>query len=346
MKVLGFRLELSFAIGAVFFLLPQASSYAQSGAQMFSDKQINLYIGFGYGGSYDYYGRLVARHLGRHLPGRPTIVAQNMPGAGGIQLANFMYSVAPKDGTALATTTQSVATEGAIGKTGVSYKAEEFNWIGRVTDVVDVVITWQDSRVKTIEDAKIYEFPFASTGPGSPTDSYPRLLNGLIGTKFKIIGGYAGGAAVTLAFERREVDSVLKSWSELSVSKPDWIEQKQINILFQGSSKRAPYLANVPTIAELGITPLDKQVLEFNVSGAVVGRSLMAPPGVPSDRVKALRTAFSDMVSDSAFLAEIQKAKVPLAPLSGENLQQLIAQSVNVSKEVIEVTKKLTGIKK
>lgn len=318
-----------------------APSYAQSAEQAFRGKTVNIYIGFAPGGGYDFYGRLVARHLGKHIPGNPNVVAQNMPGAGSFKAANYLYAVAPKDGTAMGIVTQTIALEEALGTKGVLYKSAEFNWIGRATAIVEVSLTWETSKAKTIEDVKHNVIPVAGTGSGSPSEGYPKLLNGVAGTKFKVITGYTGSTGGMLAMERGEVDGALTSWNTLRLTKQDWLKNKKINLLVQYTLEREPDLADVPTIVELGTTPLDKKVLTFYASGAAVGRSFAAPPGVPADRVKVLRAAFDDMLKDPAFLAEIEKTKAEFRPLSGEKLQTLIADTANVPKDVLEKTKSI-----
>ena len=315
------------------------SAYAQSTEQFYRGKTINVYIGFAPGGSYDYFGRLLARHYGTHMPGHPNVIAQSMPGAGSFKAANYIYSVAPKDGTATGIATQTIALEEALGTPGVMYKSAEFNWIGRATAIVEVTLTWQTSKAKTIEDAKLYETPVAGTGSGSPSEGYPKLLNGVAGTKFKVITGYPGSTDGMLAAERGEVDGALTSWNTLRISKQDWLRDKKINLLVQYTLEREADLAAIPTIVELGKTDLDKQVLAFYASGAAVGRSFMAPPGMPADRVKAMRTAFDDMLKDPEFLDEINKAKAEFKPMSGEKLQELIASAANAPKEVIDKTR-------
>ena len=235
--------------------------------------------------------------------------------------------------------TQTIALEEALGTPGVMYKSAEFNWIGRATAIVEVTLTWQTSKAKTIEDAKLYETPVAGTGSGSPSEGYPKLLNGVAGTKFKVITGYPGSTDGMLAAERGEVDGALTSWNTLRISKQDWLRDKKINLLVQYTLEREADLAAIPTIVELGKTDLDKQVLAFYASGAAVGRSFMAPPGMPADRVKAMRTAFDDMLKDPEFLDEINKAKAEFKPMSGEKLQELIASAANAPKEVIDKTR-------
>jgi tripartite-type tricarboxylate transporter receptor subunit TctC len=308
---------------ALAVLLPGVA-LAQNSEQFYRGKTVNLYIGFSAGGSYDYYGRLVSRYIGKHLPGNPTVVAQSMPGAGSFKAANYIYNVAPKDGTAMGIVSQTMALEEALGTPGIKYKSANFNWIGRVTNIVEVTLTWETSKAKTIEDAMKYVTQVASTGPGSPSMGYPLLLNALAGTKFKIITGYTGSTAGMLAMERGEVDGALTSYNTLNVSKQDWLKNKKINLLVQYTLERSPEMPNVPSVVELGKTAEGKQMLGFYAGGGEIGRSFLATPGIPADRVKVMRAAFDATMKDPAFKAEIDKSKAEFNPLPGEKLQKLI----------------------
>jgi tripartite-type tricarboxylate transporter receptor subunit TctC len=310
---------------AILAMLMPATAMAQSAEQFYKGKTVNLYIGFSAGGSYDYYGRLVARHIGKHLPGDPTVVAQSMPGAGSFKAANYLYNVAPKDGTAMGIVSQTMALEEALKTPGIKYKSADFNWLGRVTNIVEVTLTWETSKAKTIEDAMKYETPVASTGPGSPSMGYPLLLNALAGTKFKVITGYTGSTAGMLAMERGETDGALTSWNTLKVTKQDWLKNNKINLLVQYTLERSEELPKVPSVVELGKTAEDKQMLGFYASGGEIGRSFLATPGIPADRVKVLRAAFNATMKDPAFKAEIEKSKAEFNPLPGEKVQKLIA---------------------
>ena len=311
-------------------LMP-AAAMAQSAEQFYKGKTVNIYIGFAAGGSYDYYGRLLSRHMGKHLPGQPNVVAQAMPGAGSFKAANFVYAVAPKDGTAMGIVSQTMALEEALNTPGIQYKSAEFNWIGRVTNIIEITLTWETTKAKTVQDAMIHETPVASTGPGSPSMGYPLLLNALAGTKFKVITGYPGSTDGLLAMERGEVDGALTSWNTLKVSKQDWIQNKKINLLVQYTYERSPELPNVPTIVELGKTDEDRAMLTFYASGGAIGRSFLATPGIPADRVAALRAAFDATMKDAEFVDEIAKSKSEFNPLPGAQVQKLIADMAKAS---------------
>jgi tripartite-type tricarboxylate transporter receptor subunit TctC len=297
---------------------------AQSPAQFYQGKTISLYIGYGAGGGYDIYGRLVARFLGHHIPGQPTVVPQNMPGAGSIRAANYIYNVAPKDGTALGIVTQTVALEEILGTAGVQYKAADFRWIGRVTSNMDVLVVWHASKVKSIEDAMAHEIPLA--GPGSGL-FIPRILNNVVGTKFKVITGFSGSNESMLAMERGEVEAVSTSWTQLKTSKEDWLKNKTVKIVVEYAPRRSPELSDVPSMVELAKTDGQKQILSLYATASEVGRSIFTTPNVPPDRVQALRDAFEAMVRDPKFLAYVKQTGAEFDPMPGAELQKMIDQA-------------------
>ena len=290
-------------------------------AALFENKSIELVIGYASGGGYDVYGRLVARHLGRHLPGSPVIVPRNMPGAGSITAANYIYNNAPKDGTTIGIVTQTLKEEELLETPGVRYETGKFGWIGRVTSNVNLSVTWQTSKVKTIDDAVKYEFPVASNliaGVG------PTVLNNVVGTKFKLINGYAGSNEGMLAMERGETEGAMTTWDTLKVSRKEWLKEKKVNILVQYAPERHRELPTVPAMVELAKTTEDKQILELFSAAASIGRSFVAPPGLSSEQTQALRAGFQGMLKDPQFLAEVEKLNLDFDPLSGEQLEKLV----------------------
>ncbi len=307
---------------------------AQSPAEFFKGRNINVYIGFSPGGSYDFFGRLVARHIGKHIPGSPTGVPNSMPGAGSFTAANWLYSAAPKDGTAIGIVSQTMAIEELLKNQAVKFKAAEFNWIGRATNIVEVTFVYAKSKAKTIADAKLHEIPVAGTGPGSPSVGYPLLLNALAGTKFKVIGGFRGSTEGMLAAERGEVDGGLTSWQTIKVTRKAAYDSGQLRVLVQFAPQREKDLP-VPAVVELASNDADRTLLTFYASGGEVGRSFLAPPGVPADRVTAIRRAFDAMMKDKEFIADVDKAKAEFSPMTGEKLQKLIADTASVSPAVV-----------
>jgi tripartite-type tricarboxylate transporter receptor subunit TctC len=267
------------------------------------------------------------------------MVPQNMPGAGSLKLANYLYNVAPKDGTALGTITQSTPQEEALGTQGISYRSTQFNWIGRITSNVEINVVWHTSGIKTIADAKKKETVLAGTGPTTPSEVFPRVLNKVVGTKFKVVGGYGGSSEGVLAMERGETMGALLSWASLKATKQDWLTDKKVAILVQYAVQKHPDMPGVPTMVELGETEDARKILAFYASGAEIGRSIMAPPGIPVERVHALRAAFDAMVQDPKFLSEIKKANLEFDPLSGENLQKIVEDARNIPSDLVERAK-------
>lgn len=307
-------------------------------AEFYKGKQITIYIGYAAGGGYDLYGRLVSRHIGKHIPGKPRLVPQNMPGAGSLKLANYLYNVAPKDGTALGMITQSTPQEEALGTPGINYRSAKFSWIGRVTSNVELTVVWHTAGVESIRDAKSKEVIVAGTGPTTPSEVFPKVLNGVVGTKFKVISGYGGSSEGVLAMERGETMGALLSWASLK-TKQDWLSNGKIKILVQYAAQRHPDLSNVPTMVDLGETEDDRRLLAFYTSGAEVGRSVMAPPAIPGERVRALRAAFDAMIKDPEFLSEVKKADLEFDPISGEKLQQVVEEAANIPAQLVERAK-------
>ena len=279
--------------------------------------------------------------MGKHIPGNPTVVAQSMPGAGSFKLANWLTSVAPKDGTAMGIVSQAVALEEALGSQGVQYKSADFNWIGRATSVIEIMMTFGDARAKTIKDALSREVLIGGTGPGSPSEGYPKLLNAGAGTKFRIIAGYPASAEVLLAMEKGEVDAAFTSWGSLSAYHQDWLDQKKVHLLVQGTVARTTELPDVPAVGELGNSPEDRQMLQLYASTADIGRAFIAPPGLPAERVATLRAAFDATMKDPEFVAEVVRAKVEFHPGTGLEMQKLIEKTAATPPGIIARMKSL-----
>ena len=320
---------------AAFALVRVPSAAATQPEPFYKGRVINLYIGFAPGGTYDFYSRLVARFIGKHIPGNPTVLVHSMPGAGSFQAANFLYAVAPKDGTALGMITQNAAIEEVLRSPGVQYRAAEFNWIGRVSSILEIHFTWK-TRAKTIHDVMQHETVVAGTGPGSPTEGYPKLLNALAGTKFKVISGYPGTTQGMLAMERGEVDGALTSWHTLNRTRRGWLDNRDINLLVQYGFERHREVPDVPAMMELAGTAEAKQVFAFYLSNARVGRALVATPGIPAERVKILRDAFDAMLKDADFRAEIEKSQSEFDPAPGAQVQTFIADTASVPPAIAE----------
>lgn len=308
------------------------SGSADAQQNFYAGKQINYYIGYAPGGGFDLYARLLAKHIGNHIPGKPAIVPQNMPGAGGLKAANYMYAVAPKDGTVLCTTGEGTPLEQVLNTAGIEYDAAKFNWVGMMTPHYTIFFTWHTSPSKTFADVQKRETVFGSLGSGS-SDYFPRALNNLAGAHFKLIAGYRGSADVLLAVEREEVEGGFGLWQDIRERKSDWIKEKKISPIIFLSPKRVPEFPDVPLVNEVATTPENKAILDLLATGEV-GKSVFSTPGVPADRVAMLRKAFDDSIADPAFKADAQKSNTYIEPMNGEELQKYVERVVSVPKDV------------
>jgi tripartite-type tricarboxylate transporter receptor subunit TctC len=316
---------------------------AQAQEPFFARKTITVSIGYTAGGSYDLYGRLVARHLGKHILGQPTVVAQNMPGTGSLKAAAYIYEVAPKDGTALGVVVESAALEQALGNPAAQYDAARFTYVGRVATSNNIFMQWHSSKVQSMEDSKKFESSLAGTGPGSIAETVPRLLNALAGTKFRLVSGYPASNEAMLAMERGEVEGASSSWAAVSVGKKEWLRDKKIRIILQTAPERTKDVPDAPALPEIGTSMEDKQVYQLYASGSAIGRAVIAPPDLPPERARILREAFNAMVKDPDFVADIQRLNVELEPLPGERVQELIVRTLNVPPSVRERAKVAFG---
>jgi tripartite-type tricarboxylate transporter receptor subunit TctC len=323
-------------LALAFLLVLAGSAAAQSVEDFFRGKTITLTIGTGPGGGYDLYGRLVAAYIGRHIPGNPSVIAKNMPGAGGVAMLNWLYTVAPKDGTQLAAAPQALAIEQVLGAPGLQYDARSYTWIGRCAPVVEVMYTSAKSPTRTIDDARLRETVMGGTGPTSPTITYLTMLNVLAGTRFKPISGYPSTTEVNLAMERGEVDGSIKAWASVKADNPDWITEKKVNFLMQFAIDKPPELVQVPLMTEIARTADDREAMGFYAAGNAMGRSIFATPGIPADRTAALRAAFLAAMADPTLLAEAGKRQIDIDPLSGEDLQKLVDKTLGVSPAALE----------
>jgi len=309
---------------------------AQTPEQFYAGKTIDFVIGYPPGGSNDVWARLIARHIGKHIPGKPNVVPKNMPGAGSFLAVNTVYSVSPKDGTVLAIGAPTTALDERLGTQGVRFKTAELNWVGRVDSLINIVFMWHTSKVKTFADAQKYESTLSGTGAGSTVSIYPTVMNNVFGTKFKLIMGYKGSADAQLAVERGEVEGHSTAWVAVKVGHPDWRPSKKISILVQFSLKPHPELTDIPTAVSLARNDEERQILSAIVAAAEIGSAFFTTPGVPADRLTALRRAFDATMRDKDFLAEVERTKLTVSPMKGEDLQQLVKQVSALSPAMLE----------
>jgi tripartite-type tricarboxylate transporter receptor subunit TctC len=320
--------------------LTSAQAVADPIEDFYRGKRVTLVIGYGTGGGYDTYARLFARFVGEHIPGKPTVIAQNMPGAGSRGAANWLYNVAPKDGTVIATLSQTTPTDQALGQSGIQFDARRYNWIGNMVVVNNILFVSAASGVRTIDDARKKGITLGATGASSPSVLYPQVSNNVLGTKFKIVSGYPGGGDINLAVERGEVDGRgSDSWASMKANNARWLREKTINILFQIGPRREADLADTPLWSELGESDEQRQILDVLSGDVAVGRPILTAPDVPAERVAALRLAFDETMRDPKFVAAAEQAGMVLNPLGGEELQRIVARVTNPAPEVLAKVK-------
>jgi tripartite-type tricarboxylate transporter receptor subunit TctC len=305
-------------------LAPASPAIADPVADFYRGRIINLMIGVNVGGSYDRDARLVARYLGSHMPGNPTIVPQNMIGGGGIVMANFLQSIAPKDGTSIGMIPNTLVVNQLVGMAAVRYDMGKFHWIGSIMPTAhSAMVAWHASGITSIADARRAQVTAGASPKGSFLYAMPALLNEFLGTRFKIVAGYQGIASVYLAMERGEVDALGITWGEFKVEKSDMVRDHKVRILVQ-SAPNADELPDVPTVDELARDAADRGPMDFLLSGNALGRPLAAPPGTPPERVEALRTAFADTMRDPRFLHDVEASRTEFGPIAGDTLQHAV----------------------
>ena len=320
---------------ALLTLCPIAQAEAQNPAAFYKGKSVDLYIGYSAGGGYDVYARALARHMGRFIPGNPTIVPKNMPGAGSLVLANWLYNVAAKDGTAFGMIGRGTAFDPLLGSAKAQFDAAKFNWIGSMNDEVSVCVAWHTSGIAKLEQVMQNELTVGGTGPAADTDQFPKVLNATIRTKFKIIPGYPGGNDIDLAMERGEVMGRCGwSWSSVIATHKSWLDEKKINVLVQLSLSKHADLPNVPLVMEFAKTDEQRQIFKLVFARQPMGRPFLAPPGIPAERTATLRKAFMDTMKDPGFLAEAEKMKLEINPVSGEAVQAILQDVYQTPKSI------------
>lgn len=309
---------------AVMIALPTAG-WSQSPAEFYKGRNVDLYIGYSPGGAYDLYARLVARFMGKHIPGNPTIVPKNMAGAGSLVLANWLYNVAPKDGSAFGVIGRGTAFDPLLGNQKAQFEGPRYTWLGSANNEVSVCVAWHTSGLTKFEELLTRELVVGGTGAAADTDQFPRIMNGVLGTRFKIVAGYPGGNEVGLAMERGEVQGRCGwSWSSVKTTHPRWYEEKRIHVLVQLALEKHRDLPDVPLVIDLAKNDEQRRILELIFARQVMGRPFLAPPGIPHERAEVLRKAFMDTMRDPEFLATAEKTQMEITPVSGEKVEKLV----------------------
>ncbi len=300
-------------------------------------RALTIIVGTAPGGSYDLYARIASRHFGKYLPGNPNVVVQYMAGANSRAMARHIYAIAPRDGSTLGMPLNTMPLSQMLEPKTTEFNAAEFNWIGAVASPANVLITWHTSGVTTIEEARQKEITIGATSAGTSQDIYPALANNLVGTKFRIVMGYRASTEVNVAMERGEVQGRgANAYQAYKFQNPEWLRDKKINILFQMGQQRDPQLPGVPTLMEYAKNQRDKEIISIMATTESIGRPFAAPPGVSSDRIALLRKALSELVKDSAFLADNEKAQLEVSPVPGDVLQKRVEGLIATPPDIVE----------
>ena len=321
------------------FALVAQSASGQSVGDFYKGKTIQIVVGFGAGGGYDLYARALGRHLGKYLPGNPAVVVQNMEGAGSVRAANYVYAGSPQDGTVIAAVNQNAPMYQLLGGAGARYEAAQLQWLGSMTNSNGTVYTWHTSGIKTLDDAKLQEVPMGAVGAQSDSVIFPNLMNEMLGTKFKPITGYAGSTQIHLAMERGEVmGRGGNSWSSVLVSNASWIKENKINLLVQVGFEKEPDLPNVPLLLDLVKDDESKGVIRVISLPTAIGYGHWLSPGVPKDRLAALRTAYAAVMKDPEFIKEAEKTRMDIRVQTGAEVEALVNQVIKTPKPVLDRT--------
>lgn len=320
-------------------VVPPAAARAQ-GPDAFPGKPLQIIVGFGAGGGYDLWARTLGRHIGRHLPGRPAVVIQNMPGAGSLNAANHLYTVAPKDGTTIGIVARDAVLNPLTGQSGARFDAPKFSWIGSPAVERNVCIVYHTAPVQSFEDALRRDVVVGATGAGSGAAIYPRALNALLGTRFKLITGFTSSSDSLLAMERGEIDGICESLDSVVGRRPDWITTGKAKVLLQGGTDPDPHL-KAPFVLDLARNEEERLTIRLLYAGQGIGRPFLAPPELPPNRLAMLRGAFDATMGDAEFIEDARRQKLTLDPRTGTSLAALVQSIYETPQPIVDKVKAL-----
>jgi tripartite-type tricarboxylate transporter receptor subunit TctC len=324
------------ALAAALFTISPCA-HAQSVQDFYKSHPITMLVGSGAGGGYDVYARAFARYWANHIPGHPTIVPKNMPAAAGLAAASALYNSSERDGSVVGAFTNGAAMDPLFGNASAHYDALQFKWLGSIGKLENVCATWHTSPVKTIATARERTVIVAAAGATSNTAIVPKMLNELIGTKFKVISGYDPGSGLTIALESGEAEGVCGlSWSTMKASRPRWVNDHLLNVIVQLGLTKLHDLPDVPSALDLVSDPQNRQIMELILMRQEAGRPFAAPPGTPADRVDALRQAFAETLKDPGFIAEAEKTELEIDPLTGQEIEKMLAKAYAAPKTIVQ----------
>jgi tripartite-type tricarboxylate transporter receptor subunit TctC len=337
------RLASLVSVGCALLLAPVDLPAQDAVAEFYRGRQIRISVGFSPGGSSSLYAQALARHMGQYVPGNPALIVQHMPGAGGLVAANYVYNNAARDGSEFAITSRTAAMEPLLGNQNAKFDPLKLNWIGNANIENSVCVAWHTAPVKTVDDVFTQELIVGGGSTASQEVMFPRAFNRLLGAKFKIVTGYPGSTEILLAMERGEVQGFCGiGWTFVKLRKGDWLKEKKINVLFQMALAKHPDILHVPAILDYARSADDRQVLELLFAPQEMGRPFFAPPGIPAERVAALRTAFARTLKDAKFLEEAEKQGIEVQPVTGEEIQKLLERIYASPKAVVDRAKAVT----
>ena len=319
-----------------------APAHAQSLAEFYKAKGLTIYVGSEAGSGYDIPARVLARHMGRYLPGQPSIVVKNMPGANGIVVTNYMAARAPKDGSEIAGTHNTIVIDAMLNNDAVRFRPDELQWIGSTSPTTNTCTVWRTAPAQTFEQAREKELRIGATSATDATAIVPRFINRFTGTKMKIVRGYKGTSQIYLAMESGEIDGVCAAWDSILKWRPAGLSSPDIKVLVQVNANPDPLLPGIAFVKDLAQNPADRAALNFLTARQAFARPFIAPPGTEAVKVAALRKAFADTMRDAEFLADAQKSQVPIEPMQGEAVQDYIAQLLKTPKEVVDAANEAT----
>ena len=332
-------------LACVLLVATAASAAAETpdAGAFYKGKTVTLITSTGVGGTYDVVARMVARVMPRYLPGHPTIIVQNMPGGGNVLATNYMYNIAPKDGTAIATIHSAMPLHQVLDPRDVRYDADRFAWLGSTGPQNEVVLVWRTAGIKTLDDAKAREVILGGTGVASGIVIIPAVMNKLLGTKFKIVTGYRTSEDVNLGLERGEVQARAFGIDSITSQHPDWIAEHKVTFLAQAGARRDKRMADVPLLTELAKTDEQHQMFALVSSAPALGQPYVAPPGVPPERLALLRQAFAASLKDPGFLAEVEKIRFNVEPMSAEDVARIVHETTHAPADIVAKTKAAVG---
>ena len=340
----GLKGWLGAALAAAALVAAASSARASDVADFYRGKTVNVIVGFGPGGGYDLYARTLARHLGKHIPGNPSVVVQNMEGAGGVRAANHVFNVGAKDGTVIAGVNQGAAMFKLLGGKGAQYDPAKFQWIGSMAASNNTIYVWHSSGIKSLDDAKAREVSMAGSGVISDANIYPAVFNALAGTKFKVISGYTGTNDSNLAMERGEVEGRGGgAYSSLVSTRPDWLRERKVNVIAQIGFDKEPDLPDVPLLIDLMKSDEQRQIATLVTLPTAIGYNHWVAPEVPAERVAALRAAYAAALKDPELVAEAKKQSFEIRYKSGQELEAMVRKAADTPKPILEKTAAILG---